>query len=107
MRRTEKGASAGRAGAPFFFGAGIRAERRLGELIVAQKETVGLNGGGWRQRQASCGSTKEPQDVPPTLAQAGIDKKLSARSQKIASIPEEDFEQQQAGSGSRLPSRRE
>ena len=71
----------------------IRAERRLGELIVAQKETVGLNGGGWRQRQASCGSTKEPQDVPPTLAQAGIDKKLSARSQKIASIPEEDFEQ--------------
>ena len=87
----------------------IRAERRLGELIVAQKETVGL-----------CPPGPEPRSVPqenrsPTLAQAGIDKKLSARSQKIASIPEEDFEQtlaehrqqQQAVSGSRLPSRRE
>lgn len=28
----------------------------------------------------------------PTLAQAGIDKKLSARAQKLAAVPEPDFE---------------
>ena len=68
----------------------IRAARRLGELIVAQKETVGMNTGA----NNLSGSVGGPlRDTRPTLAQAGIDKKLSARSQKIASIPEEDFEQ--------------
>jgi len=60
----------------------MRAERRLGECIRAQKETVGLNEGALRR-----GSDMEPRDARPTLADAGIDKKLSSRAQKLAPPP--------------------
>jgi phage N-6-adenine-methyltransferase len=66
----------------------IRAERRLGEMIVAQKQTVGLGQAG---RPRKIGSDSEP-IKPPTLAEVGIDKKLSARAQKIAAVPEAKFE---------------
>ena len=71
----------------------MRAERRLGELIIAQKETAGLNpgtrtkGGG----KGAGGSITEPPAIP-TLAAAGIDKKLSSRAQKLAAVPEKKFE---------------
>lgn len=68
----------------------IRAERRLGEILKVQKETVGLNaGGGGRD---TTGARVEPVAAPPTLAEVGIDKKLSSRSQKIAAVPEDKFE---------------
>lgn len=72
----------------------FRAERRLGEMIRAQKETVGLNRGTAGSGNANVtGSTKtEPPDSRPTLAEAGIDKKLSSRAQKLAAVPEEKFE---------------
>lgn len=54
----------------------MRAERRLGELIRAQKDTVGLHEGG---RPSKTGSSMAPV-LRPTLADAGIDKKLSSRS---------------------------
>lgn len=58
----------------------MRAERRLGELIRAQKETVGLRGPQHSTGGGSKGSKREPlPDAPPTLAEAGIDKKLSSR----------------------------
>lgn len=70
----------------------IRAERRLGELIKAQKESVGLNQG------AKAGKTGH-KGVPvlddrPTLAAAGIDKNLSSRAQKLAAVPSQEFEQE-------------
>lgn len=69
----------------------IRAERRLGELIVQQKETVGLNKGA--RGSVVTGSIREPvKDDRPTLAQVGIDKKLSSHAQKVAAIPENEFE---------------
>ncbi len=53
------------------------AERRSGELIRAQKETVGLATGGQRGgRRKIDGSREEPTNKPPTLAEAGIYKKL-------------------------------
>ena len=67
----------------------MRAERRLGELITAQKETVGLAPAG---RPRKFGSDEEPISRPPTLAEAGIDKKLSSRAQKLAAVPEGKFE---------------
>ena len=72
----------------------IRAERRLGEMIAEQKATVGLNKGaaGGGRKESPRGAIVEPRDTSPTLAQAGIDKKLSSRSQAIAAIPEDDFE---------------
>ena len=72
----------------------MRAERRLGELIIAQKETVGLNKGaaGGGTKEGPRGAYVEPRDSTPTLAEAGIDKKLSSHSQKLAAVPEEQFE---------------
>lgn len=72
----------------------IRAERRLGELIQAQKDTVGLNAGAAAggTKEGPRGSYSEPRDERPTLAEVGIDKKLSSHAQKVASIPDEEFE---------------
>lgn len=77
----------------------IRAERRLGELIKGQKETIGLNPGSKRRKGSSgrkgriSGSAQEPLIAnPPKLADADIDKKLSSRAQKLAAIPDNQFE---------------
>ena len=75
----------------------FRAVRRLGEMIQAQKETVGLNRGraGMGRPTALGGAvTEQPKtDDRPTLAQAGIDRKLSSQAQRMASIPLERFEE--------------
>lgn len=67
----------------------IRAERRLDAMLREQKETVGMAKGG--QPYQSTPSTKEGVETP-TLANIGVDYKLSMRSQKVADIPEEIFE---------------
>jgi phage N-6-adenine-methyltransferase len=68
----------------------IRAERRLGELLVEQKATYGLNTGG---RPRETGATTEPVfSERPTLADIGVDKKLSSHAQRVAAIPEAEFE---------------
>ena len=70
----------------------LRAERRLGYLLAEQKATVGMNRGLAGTRVS--GSGKEPvKDDRPTLADVGIDKKLSARAQKLAALDETAFEQ--------------
>ena len=61
---------------------GLRAERKLGEMLREQKETVGF-----AQGRRSDLVPKENQ-VKPTLADAGIDRKLSMRSQQLAAMPE-------------------
>lgn len=72
----------------------LRAERRLGQMLKEQKETVGLNQGTAGKGRPRIGGSREelPKDNRPTLASAGIDKKLSARAQKTAAIPEKAFE---------------
>jgi hypothetical protein len=66
----------------------IRAERRLGEMISAQKETVGLNTGA-----KGIGKSAVPsEDRTPKLADVGISKNLSSRAQKLAAVPEAEFE---------------
>lgn len=73
----------------------FRAERRLGELIIAQKETVGLNRGGGtgaNQHRAARSEPEQAADEPPTLEQAGIDRKLSSRAQRMAAIEPDRFE---------------
>jgi hypothetical protein len=67
----------------------LRAEWRVGELIAAQKATVGLAHGGDAQRTRFRKGTESPR---PTLAEAGIDKKLSARAQQLAAVPAAKFE---------------
>lgn len=73
----------------------MRAERRLGELLKAQKESVGLNAGRAGSGRPKIGGSNEepPKDSRPTLSAAGIDKKLSSRAQKAALISENEFEE--------------
>lgn len=70
----------------------IRAERRLGEMVIGIKQTTGLNRGGRQKADQSTGPDLEPVKQAPTLADLGIDKKLSARAQKLASISERAIE---------------
>ncbi len=66
-----------------------RAERRLGQLIKAQKETVGLHKGG-RPSEKTCHD--EVQVFPVKLEDAGIDRNLSSRAQRAAEIGDVRFE---------------
>lgn len=72
----------------------IRAERRVGELIAAQRETEGLNTGAAAggKKDGPRGSVIDPRDTRPTLAEAGIDKHLADRARKLAAVPKEQFE---------------
>lgn len=67
----------------------MRGERRLGEIIKAHDETVGLNKGG---RPSKTSTPEEQVSKPGTLAEAGIDRKLSSRAQKMAAVPAAEFE---------------
>ncbi len=74
----------------------IRAERRYGEMLAEIKQTTGLNTGSrgqLRGRDASGGfAAKPPEDCRPTLSELGVDKKLSARSQRLAELAPKAFE---------------
>jgi phage N-6-adenine-methyltransferase len=70
----------------------IRAEIKLGEMITAQKETVGLNTGAAGIGKAPSAVLDANRTQIATLAEAGIDKKLSARAQKLAAIPKGERE---------------
>jgi N6-adenosine-specific RNA methylase IME4 len=67
----------------------IRAERRVGELIALQENSVGLNKGG----RPRTGVSKTPVSGLPTLAEAGIDKNLAKHARIFRAMPEARFKQ--------------
>ena len=77
-----------------------RAERKLGIMLRAAKDNGLLSQGG---RPAERSNLSEPEtgadaepvfdNTPFTLADIGVDKKLSARAQKLAELAEDQFEQ--------------
>lgn len=72
----------------------LRAERRLGQMLVQQKADGGLNRGA-----AGIGpiAVVDPDRIQvPTLADAGISKDLSSRSQKLAAVSDAEFESELA-----------
>lgn len=69
----------------------FRAERRIGELMAAQRETVGLANGGDAMK-ARVANGPEVLDARPTLSEAGIDKHLADRARKYAAVPAQEFE---------------
>lgn len=75
----------------------IRAERRLGEMLNAQKVDGGLNTGTRSQLTGKSSDglavvSNDRQKTAPKLADAGISKDLSSRAQKLAAVPESEFE---------------
>jgi N6-adenosine-specific RNA methylase IME4 len=67
----------------------LRAEKRVGEMMESQKETVGLATAGRPTKEI--GFSENPISKP-TLAEAGIDKNLANRARKLHSLPKEEFE---------------
>jgi hypothetical protein len=76
----------------------VRAERRLGEMLKHIKETAGFAKGGkpYQGSDKATGPDLEPVARPATLEELGIDKPLSSRAQKLASISERAIEAQLA-----------
>lgn len=72
----------------------IRAERRLGEMLAAQKTGDGLNKGaaGMPGNQHTGKVVRSFATTAPKLADAGISKDLSSRAQKLAAVPASEFE---------------
>ncbi|MGX1418328.1 MT-A70 family methyltransferase [Bradyrhizobium elkanii] len=71
----------------------LRAERRLGIMLSEHKRTIGFASGGEHGGRSKIdGSREEPSNQRPTLADVGIDKKLSSRAQRIGGIGEQAFE---------------
>jgi hypothetical protein len=75
----------------------LRAGRRLGELIAAQKE-AGLLSTGAKGQLVGPGvigglQSNPPIDAPPTLSEVGIDKNLAHEARSLAKIPPQEFEQ--------------
>ncbi len=73
----------------------LRAERRIGEMMRVQKETVGFNPG--RRPTEKTGISENPvmeaPSSPPTLKDAGIDKNLAERARKLERVTDdEEFE---------------
>jgi hypothetical protein len=72
----------------------FEADRKLGQLMKAQAEAVGLNTGTAGQGRPALGGFPEnppKKDDRPTLAEAGIDKNLAHRARTAAAMSEPEF----------------
>lgn len=69
----------------------IRAERKLGEMLIQQKAEGGLDPAATLKRGPVVVSDDHGKK-PAKLADAGISKDLSSRAQKLAAVPEAEFE---------------
>ena len=80
----------------------LRAERRLGELITAQKEAGLMNRAvrlsGTTEGRSSALVSDEGRSNP-TLADVGVSHDLPSRSQTLAAVPEAEFESEVGESG--------
>jgi hypothetical protein len=66
----------------------LRAERKLGEMLTAAKAAGQIT----RQHHFAKNDVPKQNNDIFTLDQAGIDRKLSSKAQKLAAIPAKDFE---------------
>lgn len=73
----------------------VRAERKLGQALEKTPKASGVRGqvrGGTGRGKPIRAVPEENRPEPPTLSDLGVDKKLSSRSQQLAAIPDEEFE---------------
>lgn len=68
----------------------LQAERKLGEILAAMPKNTGAAGSAGPGRGNAVPIANRVSDVP-TLADLGIDKKVSARARKLAALPAEQF----------------
>jgi N6-adenosine-specific RNA methylase IME4 len=72
----------------------LRATRRLGQLMQAQKDTLGLNCGaaGGGKKDGSRGLLINPRDLRPTLGSQGIGKNLAQQARVLGGMADAAFE---------------
>jgi LPS O-antigen subunit length determinant protein (WzzB/FepE family) len=88
----------------------LRAERKLGQMMEAQKQTVGFNKGTAGKGRPKLGGAsarppKNDEPAPPTLAEAGIDKHLAQAARNAAKPSEKEFERQLEVTKAGIPDR--
>lgn len=72
----------------------FRAEKRLGEMLIAAKETGQVRGGRPDKNPTSTEGFSDDQPITRvTLREAGIDHKLSSKAQRLAAMDVAEFEQ--------------
>lgn len=72
----------------------FRAEKRLGEMLIAAKESGQIRGGRPDKNPSSPEGFSDDQPITRvTLRDAGIDHKLSSRAQRLAAMDAAEFEQ--------------
>ena len=70
----------------------VRAERKCGELLRDMEKAKGVQGQ-LQGRDSSGGRvTRPPEDQPKTLSEMGVTKDQSSKWQKLAEVPEAEFE---------------
>ena len=76
----------------------LQAARKLGQLMQAQKESVGLNRGaaGGGKKDGARGVFVTPRDLRPTLASQGIDKNLAKEARRLGALSAEGYAQTEA-----------
>ena len=67
----------------------LRAERRAGELLADTEKNKGARGSGSNQHEVR----SRDATAPPTLSDLNINKSQSSRWQRLADIPDDDFEE--------------
>jgi len=72
----------------------LLAERQMGEFLREMPKNEGTRGN--IQEVVTGGTKSEPPEHVPTLAEIGISKKQSAQAQKLAAIPQEEFQERVA-----------
>lgn len=83
----------------------VRAERRLGEMLKAEKEAGRLRRGRRWKSNSAPDAELEAGEARITLPELGVDEHLSKRSQKLASISEQAFEAMVAGTRQQIKER--
>ncbi len=68
----------------------LRAERKLGEVLIKGPTAKGTAGKGRPKKGAT--QLEAPKDATPTLADVGISFKLSSQSKELAKAPDAEFE---------------
>jgi hypothetical protein len=70
----------------------LRAERRLGEMLMVGSKAEGSKGQLKGRDSSGTAIMEAPEDNTPTLASVGISWKESSRSQELAAVSEAEFE---------------
>ena len=79
----------------------VRAERRAGQLLAEMPKAKGAKEPGTKR-----GSTRSNDTTTSTLDEIGVTKDQSSQWQKLAKVPDADFEQALAGENAGIPSGR-